>query len=349
MSQNSTSDFQALNDEIASLAKAGLPLDQGLEALSRDLGRGRLAKVTHNISQSLKAGKTLPEALDIESNSLPPFYAALVASGIRSGRMAEVLATLTLHARTLAELRSTLWLAMLYPLMVIVAALGLVLFLVSTLVPRFGTIFKDFGMSLPWLTQMLISLGDHPVRNILLPSGIVFGLLLVIWLGLRSSAKGRHFLASAMYTIPGVGTLIRSVRLASFADLMGILVEHHIPLPEAIRMAGEASSDPLLRDASRNLEERLSKGESLGVAMRAEKGVPEMLSWMAGWAEKRGNLANSFRQAAEFYQRRAETRALFLKSILPTVGILTTGLLVGAIVIGGLFAPLINLLEALSK
>lgn len=74
-----------------------------------------------------------------------------------------------------------------------------------------------------------------------------------------------------MYTIPGVGTLIRSVRLASFADLMGILVEHHIPLPEAIRMAGEASSDPLLRDASRNLEEAFQR-RKLGCGDASRKG-----------------------------------------------------------------------------
>jgi len=349
MSQASTNDLQALNDEIVGLAKAGLPLDQGLEALSRDLGRGKLAQVTRNIAQSLKAGKTLPEALDGESASLPPFYAALVASGIRTGRMAEVLATLTLHARTLAELRSTVWLAIIYPLMVVTGSIGLVILLVIGLVPRFSVIFKDFGMRLPLLTEFLVNLGENPVRNIFLPLGIFIGFFLATWIALRSTQGGRKVLASVLYALPGVGGLVRSVRLASFADLMGILVEHNVPLPEAIRLAGEASSDPLLREASIHLEEKLSRGEGLGVAMRAEKGVPEMLSWMAGWAEKRGNLADSFRQASVFYQRRAQMRSLFLKSILPTIGVIFTGVLVGLIVIGGLFAPLINLLEALSK
>ncbi len=349
MSQASTNDLQALNDEIAGLARAGLPLDQGLEALSRDLGRGKLAQVTKNIANSLKSGKTLPQALDAESASLPPFYAALVASGIRTGRMAEVLATLTLHARTLSELRSTLWLAILYPLMVVTGSIGLVLLLVMGLVPRFAVIFKDFGMRLPVLTQFLVNVGDNPIRNILLPLGIFIGLTLAIWIILRSTNGGRHFLASVLYALPGIGGLVRSVRLASFADLMGILLEHQIPLPEAMRLAGEASSDPLLREASVHLEDKLSRGMGLGVAMREEKGLPQMLSWMAGWAEKRGNLADSFRQASAFYQRRAETRSLFLKGVLPTMGIIFTGVLVGVVVIGGLFAPLINLLEALSK
>lgn len=349
MSQANSNDLQALNDEIAGLARAGLPLDQGLEALSRDLGRGQLAQITKNIAKNLKAGKTLPEALDAESASLPPFYAALVASGIRTGRMAEVLATLTLHARTLAELRSTLWLAILYPIMVVTGSIGLVILLVIGLVPRFSVIFKDFGMKLPMITELLVNLGENPVRYIFLPLGIFLVLILSIWITLRSTPGGRRFLSSVLYALPSVGGLVRSVRLASFADLMGILVEHQVPLPEAIRLAGEASSDPLLRDASIHLEDKLSRGVGLGVAMRAEKGVPEMLSWMAGWAEKRGNLADSFRQASAFYQRRAETRSLFLKSILPTVGVIFTGVLVGVIVIGGLFAPLINLMEALSK
>src|SRR5205823_11455408 len=116
-------DLIILNEEIAGMARAGLPLDQGLAALARDMTRGRLRSVTAALADDLKAGRTLPEALQRQGRRLPPFYAALVAAGVRSGNVAEVLATLTAYARRVADLRATILGALFYPGVVLVFAL----------------------------------------------------------------------------------------------------------------------------------------------------------------------------------------------------------------------------------
>src|SRR5438477_11013946 len=146
-------DLITLNDELAAMARAGLPLDQGLAALAQEMGRGRLKHVTAQLAQDLRSGKTLPEALQRQGSRVPPFYAGLVEAAVRSGRVAEVLATLTAYARTLAGLRTTLVDAALYPAVVLVlagAVLGVVL---GYLIPQYGTMFQDFGMRLPALTE----------------------------------------------------------------------------------------------------------------------------------------------------------------------------------------------------
>src|SRR3954465_11575786 len=109
----------ALNEEIAGMARAGLPLDQGLAALAREMGKGRLQRVTAQLADDLRAGCTLPQALERQRGRVPPYYAALVTAGIRSGRVSEVLATLTVYARSLAELRSTIVSAIFYPAVVL--------------------------------------------------------------------------------------------------------------------------------------------------------------------------------------------------------------------------------------
>ena len=93
-----------LNEEIAGMARAGLPLDQGLAALAREMTRGRLKQATVEIAGELKAGRTLPEALANQGSRVPPFYAGLVEAGIRSGRLGEVMATLTIYARSVSDL-----------------------------------------------------------------------------------------------------------------------------------------------------------------------------------------------------------------------------------------------------
>src|SRR5687767_378825 len=85
----------ALNEEIAAMAKAGLPLDQGLNALAQEMGRGRLKKLTEQIAVDMRAGLTLPQALERQTGSVPSYYGALLTAGIRSGKLGEVLGTLT--------------------------------------------------------------------------------------------------------------------------------------------------------------------------------------------------------------------------------------------------------------
>src|SRR4051812_38592603 len=101
----SEEDLITLNEEIAGMARAGLPLDQGLTALAREMGRGRLQAVTRQLADDLRAGLTLPQALQKQQGRIPSFYAALLAAGIRSGRIGDVLGTLTLYARSVADFR----------------------------------------------------------------------------------------------------------------------------------------------------------------------------------------------------------------------------------------------------
>ena len=102
-----TEDLVILNEEIAGMARAGLPLDKGLAALAREMGRGRLQKVTAQLAADLEAGHPLPEAIARQGKHMPPFYAGLVEAAIRTGRVNEVLATLALYGRTVTNLPSS--------------------------------------------------------------------------------------------------------------------------------------------------------------------------------------------------------------------------------------------------
>src|SRR5437016_1735491 len=96
----SADDLITLNEEIASMAKAGLPLDQGLALVARELGRGSLRSATQQLADDLRAGYTLPDAMSRQNGRIPPYYAALVTAGVRTGRLHDVLNTVTIYART---------------------------------------------------------------------------------------------------------------------------------------------------------------------------------------------------------------------------------------------------------
>jgi type II secretory pathway component PulF len=343
------SDLVALNEEIAGMARAGLPLDQGLAALAQEMGRGRLQRVTAAIAEDLRAGRTLPEALQRQEGRVPPFYAGLVSAGVRTGRIGEVLATLTTYARSMAGLRAIVIDALFYPAVVVTFAAVLIGYLCYYLLPQFDRIFHDFHMHLPVMTELVYEVSRQPLLYIVAPILTVVVLLVLLRLGLRVTERGRRTWARLIYAIPVAGTLIRTARLAAFTDLLAILVDHELPLPEAFRLAGEASSDPIMAAAVGRVQHDLNQGVPLGAALRGAGLVPEWVAWMAGLGERRGALGPALHQVAAMYRRQAEVRAALLRSVLPPFLVLCTAGLFVSVFVLTMMLPMYALLEGLSK
>lgn len=342
-------DLIALNEEIAAMARAGLPLDQGLAALAQEMGRGRLQQVTAQLAADLRAGQTLPQALQRQGSRVPPFYAGLVEAGVRSGRVAEVLATLTDYARTLAGLRATVVDAAVYPVVVLVFAGAILAVLIGYLLPQYADLYLQFGMRLPRVTEVVLAVCRHPGAYLLAPALALLGALLLAKAALSGTERGRCWWARAVYAIPLVGTLVRSARLAAFTDLLAILVDYGLPLPRAFQLAGEASSDPFVAAAARDAQKDLEAGLPLGPALRHRLLVPEMVAWMTAVAEQRGELGKSLHHVAELYRRDVERRAALLRTVLPPFVIIATAGIVVALFVFALILPMFKLLEGLSK
>ena len=337
-----------LNDEIAGMAKAGVPLDQGLAALASEIGWGRLRTVTQTLADDLRAGFTLPQAIERQKGRVPAYYAALLSAGARSGRIGEVLATLTTYARSLTDFRVNVVNAIIYPAMIVVIGVGLLIFVGMAVLPAYEKVFADFRIRVPFATVVVLFLARNALW-IFIPPAVVFVLAVAVerwWL--RRTVAGRILWARTIYALPLMGTLFRSARLAAFVDLLAILVEQKVPLHEAILLAGQASSDPLLAEGTLRVERRLSQGMPLGVALREERLVPDLVVWMIGFGEKQNTLGPSLRHVAGMYRRHADIRASLIRTLLPPLLILVVGSSLGILFALGVFAPMLELLDGLS-
>lgn len=342
-------DLIALNEEIAGMARAGLPLDQGLAALSKEMGRGRLRSVTTALATDLRNGLTLPQALERQAGRVPPFYAGLVSAGVRSGRIADVLATLTAYARTVSTLRSTILEALFYPCLVLAFGVVLLAFLSVFVLPQFDKIFQDFGFKLPALTEAILLLGRQPVEYVLIPVAALVVLFVLARVVFSFTASGRIAWAHFVYAVPVIGTLLRAARLAAFTELLAILVDHEVPLPEAFRLAGAACGDPVMGAAALHIEQELTEGKPLGKVLHGRGLVPEWVSWMTGLGERRGTLGVALHHVAGMYRRQVEMRAGLLKNVLPPFLIVVIAGLFALLFIVAMFLPLLKLFEGLSK
>ncbi len=254
---------------------------------------------------------------------------------------------MTVYARSISDLRSIVIGALYYPAIVLVLAFALFGLLFTFLVPQFEKIFKDFKIQLPAVTEFLIGVSHHIWALLAIP--LVF-IVLVFFVGLylKHTDKGRRAWARFVYAMPIVGTLIRSSRLAAFTDLLGILVDHGLPLPEAFGLAGAACSDPIMSAAAKDVQADLSQGMPLGEIYRKRKLVPELIAWMTGMGEQRGSLGTTLHHVAELYKRQTEMRANLLRNVLPPLIIIFTAAIIVTLFVLGVFLPLLKLFDGLS-
>jgi general secretion pathway protein F len=342
-------ELTALNEQIAALARAGLPLDQGLDSLAREMGRGRLRAATEAIAADLRAGHPLPEALARQEGRVPAYYANLVTAGIQTGRLPDVLATLTTYARSVATTRTIVSEALFYPAVVLVLGLALFTLLAVFILPQFDRIFQEFGLVLPYLTQVILLFGRHPLELIVAPAVVLILGPLMARVVLKRTPRGRRVWARAVYLVPMVGTLIRSARLAAFTDLLGMLVEYGVPLPLAVRLAGGASSDPGIVDRAAAVEARLAEGAPLADALKGRGLVPDWVAWLAAAGERRGGLGPALREVAAVYRRQVDARSAVLRSVLPPLVVIATAGALTMFFAVAVMLPMLKLLEGLSK
>jgi len=345
----SADDLAALNEQIAAMARSGLPLDQGMESLAREMGRGTLRNVTDELARDLRAGHPLPEALARQQGRIPPYYANLVTTGVQTGRLPEVLTTLTAYARSVAATRSTVIEALFYPGVVLGVGIGIFFALAWYILPQFDQTFSDFGLKLPAITQAVLMLGRHPVELIVLPIALLLGAFSLFRVLGRYTARGRRVWAKAIYYVPLVGRLIRAARLAAFTELLAMLVEYHLPLPTAFRLAGAASSDPEIADRAVLIEAKLRQGVPLTDAFRDRGFVPEWVTWLAASGERRNALAPTLREIAAIYRRQVDSRSAVLRTVLPPLVVICTAGVLTVVFIASVMSPMITLLEGLSK
>lgn len=328
----------ALNEEIAALARAGVPLDQGLLHLGRDLP-GRLGEISRRLGERLAAGEPLTHALE-EEHGLPPAYRAIVAAGIRSGRLPVALEGLSTLVRRAAEMRRTVAVALIYPLLVLGLTYGLFVCMLFRCFPAMQAVCRDF---LPDSGAIRILEGMEFAAPYWLPwlALAVLVPLAVWWF------RSRHAWSLEGSTPSGLRggqrpyrqsfrSVLQAGRISLFAETLALLLQQEVPLDEAVVLAGDASADRGLRESCRRLAERLRRGES--ARDWDSSGARPLVAWLLASVQDQGLLIASLQRAAAAYRRQANWALRWLSVYLPlwlTVAVGGTAVLLYALSVFG--------------
>lgn len=339
----SSEDFIFFNEQLASLASAGICLEAGLRQLGKDIQSPRLRGVFDAVAADIERGQSLETALEQHAAGMPALYARVVRAGVKSGQLPSTLLNLSHHLRLVAETRRLIAEALTYPAVVLVLALGILCTIIIVVVPQFAESFVDFGITLPWLTVMMISLAEA-LPGFLIGSGITAVGLVIVFLMLRARPAGRLAWERIVLTTPLIGPMIRNSLRARFLRAMAFAVNSGIPLPEAVRLSAEATASPVLSDEADRVARHVEGGGTVYDACHETGLIPAMFGYVVTVSGE--SLQDALTQLAKAYESRAVHAQSLLRGWLAPAGVLGVGFVIGLIILA-LFLPMVTLMQSI--
>jgi general secretion pathway protein F len=325
-------EFIALNDELAALVRGGLPLELGL-------GLGAQHDLAGRLTERLAAGRSLEEAMQAEGNALPPVYRAVVEAGLKSGRLAEAVETISRAARAMVRLRRRLAIASVYPAIVVAVAFALSATVLPKLLSVVMAILSDHEEPTPRLVRVILALFQNNPAYWLYWAPVLVVALLWMSGGLA---------ALALRLVPGLNALLQSYRVAAFADLAAGLLEQNVAFDQALTLAADASGDRALSRDAREVARQLRAGVPAVNALAAFNALPRFARWMLTTGARQGTLVSTLRHIADWAHRKGAARADWYSFFAPVIVTVIVGGITVAAFAAMTFGPVINLIYKLA-
>lgn len=335
----SQKDIGLLTGELATLLKAGLPLDRALTIMI-DIGDDEKTTVLlSKVQDAVRGGSSLADALETQQGMFSRMYISMVRAGEAGGALELILSRLADYMERAKALRTTVTNALIYPaILASVAGLSLI-FLLTFVVPRFQQMFDDAGRALPWSTQVVVAAGE------VLRDGwwmIALAVVGAVWLLRRQLEQPgfRRGWDGWWLNRPVIGPLIQKVEMARLARTLGTLLNNGVPLLSALEIVRETVGNAVLADALGDVAKGVREGNRIADPL-AETGLfPALAVQMIKVGEETGQLEGMLDQVADTYDGEVQTAVTRAVALLEPLIIVTLGLLVLGIIVSILWAIL---------
>jgi general secretion pathway protein F len=299
-------DLSLITRQFATLVRSGTPIDEALQAVSRQTEKARLSNMLMAVRSKVKEGHSLAAAMGDFPHIFGDLYRATVDAGEQSGHLDAVLERLADYTETRHALRQKFQLALIYPAIIVAVALAVVIGLVTYVVPKVVEVFEGIGQELPILTRGLIALSDFLQHNwIWLLGVIVTAIAVTSWL-LRREGPKRQF-HNFLLRLPLVSRLVRGMNSARFARTFSILATSGVPVLEAMRISAEVVTNLPMRTAVEEAARRVREGTAINKALDQSGYFPPMTVHLIASGEASGNLDEMLERSASAQEREMET------------------------------------------
>jgi type IV pilus assembly protein PilC len=334
--------FLVFNQQFVTLIKAGLPIVKSLELLSASLTSPKLGEHLRRARDDVKSGTLLSEAFRSQG-VFPPIYTTSVLAGEKSGSLAEVLERYVNYQKMVLAVRKKVIVSLIYPSVLIVLVIGLVIFLVTYVVPNFAELYASMQAELPPLTQFLVYIG-LAAKNYLLvgvAGAVLAGFLISMWL---RTPRAQETFDRLKLRVPIFGSIWIKYQVAQIARVLSTLLVGGIPLLQALETAGQSLGSRLLQNAMTSATKLVKEGQPLSKGLEQTGIMPRLAVEMVEVGESTGALPTMLNSVAEFFEEDVNTRMQAALSLIEPVIMLLMGAFV-AFVLVSLYLPIFTLAE----
>lgn len=336
----SATDLSLLTRQIATLARAGLPLEETLLAVSQQSEKPRVQSVLLGVRAKVMEGYTLADALREFPRVFPEIYRATVSAGEQAGHLDEVLERLADYTENREVMRQKVLGAMLYPIALTTMCFIIVSILLVYVVPKVVDVFESYEAQLPLATRVLIAVSEF-ARH--------YGIFALIGVGALGWLAGQQLrrpevrmrFDAVLLRLPIMGRVVRGLNTGRFTRTLSILVGSSVPVLEALRIAGEVVSNLPMREAVATATSRVREGAPIGRSLAQSRLFPPMSIHLISSGESSGQLDSMLERAAQNQERELDGLLTALVGLLGPLLIVA----MGVFVIGIVFAMLLPIFQ----
>jgi type IV pilus assembly protein PilC len=337
-------DLTTLTRQLATLVDAGLPLLRGLHVLERQTPNPALKDALAGMCESVESGSTFSESLQNFPKIFNNLYVNMVRAGEAGGVLEVVLNRLAEFAEKAEKIKNKVKSAMVYPIVVLFAAVGITAFLLTTVIPKFKDIFTELmeGEELPAITQFVMNASDFVMNNGLLVVGMIVGIVVLFNLFGRMKT-GAYIFDTIKLNMPVFGGLVRRTAIARMMRTLGTLLASGVPVLQALVIVRDTSGNAVIAKAIQSVHDSVKEGESMTNPLAASKVFPPMVISMVEVGEETGALPDMLTRVADTYDDEVDNAVAGLTSVIEPIMIMLLAVIVGTIVIA-MFMPMIKII-----
>lgn len=335
--------------QLATLVNAGLPLMRGIDVLKRQMRDAQMKDALDAISENIAAGGTFSEALTAHPKIFDNLYVNMVKAGEAGGVLEVVLGRLAEFAEKSEKIKNKVKSAMIYPIVVLLAAVGITGFLMVKVVPQFKQVFDDMlgGAELPGVTQFVMNVSEYVQHSWL---QIVAGVaaLVVLKKIVGKTEAGAYFYDKISLKMPVTGTLTQRTAVSRVTRTLGTLLSSGVPILQALTIVRDTTGNRVVSRALQNVHDSVKDGETMSQPLSQCPVFPPMVVSMVEVGEETGALPEMLTRIADTYEDEVDNAVAGMTAAIEPALIIVLAGVVGTVVVA-MFMPMITIIQNVSS
>jgi len=339
-------DITLFTRQLATMMKSGVPLLQAFDIVGKGHSNPAVGKLLLDIKTEVETGSSLNQAFRKHPLYFDALFCNLVGAGEAAGILDSLLDRLATYKEKVLAIKGKIKSALFYPISIIVVAFIITAVIMIFVIPAFKDLFSSFGADLPGPTLFVMAVSDYFVEYWWLIFGSIGGGLWFFFYSWKRSKKMQAFMDRAFLRLPIFGEIIRKATIARWTRTLATMFAAGVPLVEALDSVGGASGNLVYVNATKKIQQEVSTGTSLTVAMQNSEVFPNMVIQMVAIGEESGSLDHMLSKVADFFEQEVDDAVEALSSLMEPIIMVVLGTLIGGMVVA-MYLPIFKMGQAI--